>query len=68
MRIWFDGVPIIEIGPLATKVLERGWEYRHSVPGEWWCEFEREFGSETDFDQELDELKSLFGKRWTRAE
>jgi hypothetical protein len=67
VRIWFDGVPLIEVGPLANEILARGWQYRHSLPGEWWCEFVRGFGNETDFERELEAVKGLFDGRWTRV-
>lgn len=68
VRLFFDGTPLLEIGPLTTDVLGRGWEYAASQVGEWWGEFTREFPSQEAFEEELDELKALFGWRWTKAE
>jgi hypothetical protein len=68
IKLWFDGVPLIEIGPLANDVLNRGWEYEHSVAGQWWAEFLHDFPDEAAFDTELEALKAIFGKRWTLCE
>ena len=68
VRLWFDRVPLVAVGPLLSSIVSRGWRQSRSDPGEWFVDFRRVYDTEDEFLHELHALRGLFSEYWSDAD